>query len=242
MATTYLDLVNGLNSRVNETQLTSVNFAAATGWYTMAKNAINSALNLIASTDHTWPFFHVSYDETLEAGQTRYAFQTNAKFVDLNTFRVQRNATFNNESRTLKRIDYEKYLRNYSDAEYNTTNTSIRALPRNVFLTPDREFGVYPPPNNAYTLTYEYYLFPTELSAATDLMVYPDIFKELVINVALEYVYLWRLDYESADRIKRHYTGLQKDLRRMFMDRPDSVHSTMITESGYKYANSIEII
>jgi len=44
MAYDYLGLVNDVNRRLNEVELTSSNFAAATGEYSMIKDAVNSAI------------------------------------------------------------------------------------------------------------------------------------------------------------------------------------------------------
>ena len=41
MATTFLTLVNDVNKRLNEVELTSSNFGAATGFYAHIKDAVN---------------------------------------------------------------------------------------------------------------------------------------------------------------------------------------------------------
>ena len=56
MAYNYLELVNDLNRRVNETELSSSNFAAATGFYNTAKDAINSSIRLLNQEQFQWPF------------------------------------------------------------------------------------------------------------------------------------------------------------------------------------------
>ena len=47
MAYDFLGLVNDVNHRLNEVALTSANFAAATGYYSIAKDAVNSAVRHI---------------------------------------------------------------------------------------------------------------------------------------------------------------------------------------------------
>ena len=47
MATTFLTLVNDINKRLNEVELTSSNFASATGFYAHAKDAVNSGIRYI---------------------------------------------------------------------------------------------------------------------------------------------------------------------------------------------------
>ena len=84
MATTFLTLVNDINKRLNEVELTSSNFASATGFYAHAKDAVNSGIRYINESEYEWPFNHSEKEQTLVAGTTRYAFPTDAKLIDLN--------------------------------------------------------------------------------------------------------------------------------------------------------------
>lgn len=240
MATTYLQLVNDINARVNEVQLTSANFATASGHYQVAKQAINDAIRRIVQQQFEWPFFHVEYDETLVEGQIRYDYQTNCKSVDFDSFRIQRNATFGNQSQYLRRISYEEYLRYKVDDEYNTSNTSIRGLPKFVFETLDQNFGVWPAPDNAYTLTYEYFKYPTDLSAYNDTMELPDSFRHVVVDMAMYFIYQFRSDYENADRVLNLALENIKDLRTIFINRYDRVVDTRIVK-GYGIVNTLRV-
>jgi hypothetical protein len=64
MAYDYLGLVNDVNRRLNEVELTSSNFAAATGEYSMIKDAVNSAIRYLNQHEYEWPFNHVETEET----------------------------------------------------------------------------------------------------------------------------------------------------------------------------------
>ena len=44
MAYDYLGLVNDINKRLNEVELTTTNFATVTGFYAHAKDAVNAAI------------------------------------------------------------------------------------------------------------------------------------------------------------------------------------------------------
>ena len=56
MAYNYLNLVNDLSRRVNETELASGDFPTATGYYNTAKDAINSSIRLLNQEAFQWPF------------------------------------------------------------------------------------------------------------------------------------------------------------------------------------------
>ena len=136
MAYDYLGLVNDVNRRLNEVELTAANFANATGEYSMIKDAVNSAIRYINQQEYEWPFNHVEAEETLTAGTVRYAFPADAKTIDFDSFRIKRNDTFNNATKKLNLMSYEEYLEKYVDYEYNT-NTNVRALPEYIFRTLD---------------------------------------------------------------------------------------------------------
>ena len=59
MAYNFLGLVNEVNRRLNEVELTSVNFASAGGFYNTAKDSVNSALRHINHEESNWPWNHV---------------------------------------------------------------------------------------------------------------------------------------------------------------------------------------
>ena len=88
MATTFLTLVNDVNKRLNEVELTSSNFASATGFYAHIKDAVNSAIRYINESEYEWPFNHSEKEQTLVAGTTRYAFPTDAKLIDLSLIHI----------------------------------------------------------------------------------------------------------------------------------------------------------
>ncbi len=240
MATTYLQLVNDCNARVNEVQLTSSNFATATGHYQVVKQAVNDAIRRIAQQQFEWPFFHVEYDETLVAGTVRYAFQADAKSVDFDSFRVQRDATFGNDTQYLKRISYEEYLKAKVDDEYNTSDTGIRDLPRYVFEDQQQQYGVWPAPDEAYTLTYEYFKYPTDLSAHGDTMEFPDAFRHVIVDMAMFFLYQFRSDYENADRVLNLALENMKDLRTIFINRYNHVSDTRVNQN-YKYPTTLRV-
>ena len=74
MATTFLQLVNQVNRRLNEVELTSTNFASATGFYAHAKDAVNASIRYINQSEFEWPFNHNTQTTTLTANTSRYSF------------------------------------------------------------------------------------------------------------------------------------------------------------------------
>ena len=227
MAYNYLDLVNEVNRRLNEVELTSANFSSAVGFYAHNKDAVNAAIRDINHTHYEWPFNHVLAEETLTAGTIRYAFPSDANTIDFDTFRIEENTTFGNATVKLTILSYEDYLSRYIDHEY-TTDSSKREVPSYVFHAPSLEYGVVPSPNNAYTIFYEYYRVPVDLSLYSDVPSIPERFRHVIIDGAMAYAYLFRSNEQSAVMSKNKFEEGIKRMRSMLVNRYSYVRSGMI--------------
>ena len=232
MSYDYLGLVNDVNKRLNEVELTSSNFATVTGFYSAAKDAVNGALRHINQSAFEWPFNHVEQEDVLTAGEIRYGYPADAKTLDFDSFRIKRSASFGNDTRKLKLMAYEEYLENYVDAEYDTSNTGIRSIPRVIFRTPNQGFGVYPPPDNAYELVYEYYRLPVDLISATDVPSIPEQFRYVIVDGAMYFAYLFRGNTQDATLQFQKFEEGIKDMRTLYVNRYDYVRDTRISLTG----------
>jgi hypothetical protein len=239
MAYDYLGLVNDVNRRLNEVELTSSNFATATGEYSMIKDAINSAIRYINQHEYQWPFNHVEAEETLTAGTVRYAYPADAKTIDMDSFRIKRDDTLGNITRRLKVLSYEDYLDNYIDFEYNTDSTS-RSIPSYVFRAPSQEFGLVNVPDKAYTLVYEYYRLPVDLINATDVPSIPEQFRYIILNGAMHFAYMFRGETQESALIQNRFDDEIKQMRSLYINRYEYLRSTVIHRSGSSY-NSIKV-
>lgn len=227
MAYNYLSLVNDINHKFNEVPLTSVNFASAAGFYSQAKDAINSAIQDINQDHFEWPFNHIRDEVTLTAGETRYAFNNDMKSVDMDSFRIKKNSTLNNDTVKLEIISYEDYLEKYLDQEY-TSDTSVRGVPQYVFRAPNMEFGLVPCPDQNYELVYEYYRNTVDLINYDDVPDIPEIFKHVIVEGAMYYCYMFRSNEQAASLSKAKFDKGVKNMRTITINRYEYVRSTMI--------------
>jgi len=231
MAYNFLGLVNDINRKLNEVELTSANFASANGFYSTAKDAINSSIRHINQSQFEWPFNHVEQEETLTPGTIRYAYPADAKTIDFDSFRIKRNSTFGNTTQKLSIMAYEDYLEEYLDDEYNTSNTSIRSLPQRVFRTPDQKFGVHPSPDKAYELVYEYYRLPVDLENATDVPALPEQFRSIIVDGAMYYAYTFRGNTQDATLHLQKFEDGIKNMRTLYINRYDYVRDTRVVRN-----------
>ena len=131
MAYNYLGLVNEVNRRLNEVELTSSNFDTAGGFYSSAKDAVNASLRHINHEEYNWPWNHILEEETLTPGVTRYDYPTDAKLIDMQSFRIKKSDALNVSTTKLKSMDYQEYLDRYVDYEYNS-GSDLQDIPRHV--------------------------------------------------------------------------------------------------------------
>ena len=228
MAYTYLDITNEVLARMNEVALTAANFATARGFQVQCQNAVNDAINYINQREFGWPFTHATETQTLVAGQTRYTIPTDTQSIDYDTFRISKDDTLGVSGITLRILDYKEYTQKYIDQE---TTSDVGAVPIYVFRTPDNNYGLYPYPDKAYELKYEYFQKPTALSAHGDVPTIPEQFRQVIVDGATAYSYQYRGEAQQYGiNFARFEDGI-KQMQTILLNRADYVRSTYIPYS-----------
>jgi|TARA_R100001463_G_scaffold31017_1_gene70334 hypothetical protein len=228
MAYTYLDITNEVIARMNEVALTSSNFGSARGFQVQCKNAVNDAINYVNQREFGWPFTHSTQTQTLVAGQTRYTIPADTQSIDYDTFRISKDDTLGVSGITLRILDYKEYTQKYIDQE---TTSDVGAVPIYVFRTPDNNYGLYPYPDKAYELKYEYFQKPTALSAHGDVPTIPEQFRQVIVDGATAYSYQYRGEAQQYGiNFARFEDGI-KQMQTILLNRADYVRSTYIPYS-----------
>ena len=239
MAYDYIGLVNDVNRRLNEVELTSSNFATAVGFYSSVKESVNNAIRFINQEQYEWPYNHVEQEDTLVAGSIRYPTPSDAKTIDYDSFRIKRDDTLGNDTKRLKIISYEEYLDKFIDLEYNTS-TSIRQLPDFVFRAPNQEFGFVKNPDKAYEYVYEYYRLPVDLINATDVPSVPEQFRYVIADGSMYYAYLFRGNTQDANIQQQKFEAGIKNMRTLYINRYDYLRDTRIHRTTH-YSNATRV-
>jgi hypothetical protein len=218
MAYNYLSLTNEVCRRLNETELTSANFATANGFYSQVKDAINAAIRDINQKHFSWPFNHNTDDITLTAGELRYPLPENAKYTDFDTVRILRNASLDlNEARRLKQMSYDEYVDRYIDQE-GETDTTKGTIPEYIVRSQDGDLIVAPMPDKAYTIEYEFFMIPADLDTYDDVPTIPFRFKHVVVDGAMYHSYMFRDNLESATLSLRKFEDGLKQMRTLLVN------------------------
>ena len=228
MAYDFLGLTNEVLARMNEVVLTATNFTAARGYQIQCQNAVNDAINYINQREFGWPFSHSTQTETLVASQTRYKVPTATQHVDYETYRISKDNTLGVDATTLRVLDYKEYVDKYIGQE---TSSGVGGVPNFVFRTPDNNYGLYPYPDKAYVLKYEFYSRPTALAAATDVPTVPEQFRQVIADGATAYAYQYR---GEAQQYGLNFTRFEEGIKHMqsiLLNRTDYVRSTYLPHS-----------
>ena len=114
------------------------------------------------------------------------------------------------------------------------TQFSRGGVPQYIVRTPDNNYLLFPFPDNAYTLAFDYYTFPTDLSAHGDTTSIPDRFAPIVVDGAVAFVYQYRGELQQYQlNFERFEQGI-KNIQTLSINKYDYVRSSMInTPGGY---------
>ena len=225
MAYNYITLVNEVQRRLNEVELSTANFDTAKGFHALTKDAINSAVRHINQEEFEWPWNHVEASEVLLADEARYSYPYDAKTINMNTFRIKRDADLNVDTIKLKILSYEEYLDKYADMEYNS---NLSSTPRYVVRTPSRELMFIPTPDKAYEVIYEYFTSSYDLQKADDVPTTPEQYRHVVVDGAMYYAYVFRGDMQSANATVSKFEQGLKNMRSLNINRTNYLRDTRV--------------
>jgi hypothetical protein len=219
---TFLTLTNELLREMNEVALTSATFASAIGIQQHAKDLINRSYLDIVTEEPKWPFLATAESGTVDpmygnvnqdsiAGQRWYEIKpasssitTDYGAIEWETFYLTTVGVSGEsppyESRNLRFTtteewkDYHRTAENHDDAD-----TQQFGVPRRVIKSPDgRNFGLSPIPDKVYRIWYFAYDLPTELDAHGDAIVFPDVYKTVLIARSRYYMHQFKENPQAA--------------------------------------------
>jgi len=108
------------------------------------------------------------------------------------------------------------------------------SVPRYIVRTLDNNYLLFPFPNRSYTLKYDYFAFPTDLSAHGDTTTIPTRFDPVIIDGATAFVYQYRGETTQYQlNFERFEQGI-KNMQSLLVNKYEYVRSTMIQKpTGY---------
>ena len=225
----YVTLVNELLTRLNEVTLatTGSGFDDVRNVQSLAKQAVNNSIRNILQTGQEWPFLKTTYTQTLTAGTRQYDFPADYSRADWQTFYLRKLTSVDNTPMSLPAITYDEYIQRYRHFDDTGEQTGISA-PTLVYQTNEEKFGVTPIPDEAYEIEYVYWSFPSDLTAYDDTTAIPDRFKHVIIDGAMMYMMRFRSNEQSAAVHQGVFQEGIKSMRRILVDEPLRIRSTVV--------------
>ena len=106
-------------------------------------------------------------------------------------------------------------------------------IPTHVFRKLDNTYGLWPFPNKAYTLSFDYFTHPsTDLAAHGDTTAIPDRFGHVIVDGAVAYTYLYRSEVPLYERSFALFQDGIKHMQTLLINRHDYVRSTYSPRSS----------
>jgi hypothetical protein len=231
---TFVALTNELLRRLNEVTLDTAGdgFDTVRNVQALAKDAINSSIRLILQDGQEWPFLKTTYTQTLTVGTRQYSFPSDYSSVDWDTFYLKKLSSEGNSPMNLKPMSFEEYTQNVRASDDSGDQVNGDGPPIRVYQTLGESFGVTPIPNAAYEVEYVYWSYPSDMTLYDDVAVIPDRFKHVVIDGAMMFMMRFRSNEQSAAMHQNNFEDGIKSMRRVLMDDPLSVRSTVLSRSG----------
>jgi len=102
------------------------------------------------------------------------------------------------------------------------------SMPQYIVRTPDNNYLLYPYPDKQYTLAFDYYTFPSDLSAHGDTTTIPDRFAPVIVDGATAFAYQYRGETGQYQlNFQRFEQGI-KNMQSLLINKYEYVRSTMI--------------
>ena len=107
------------------------------------------------------------------------------------------------------------------------------SVPTHVVRTPDNNYLLYPYPNKSFSIKYDYFTFPTDMSAYGDTTTVPDRFAAVIADGATAFVYQYRGELQQYGiNFERFEQGI-KNMQSLLVNRFEYLRSTYIPSTGY---------
>jgi hypothetical protein len=223
----FVTLTNKLLLRLNEVALDTGGdgFDTVRGVQALAKDSVNNSIREIFQEAQEWPFLKQTYTQTLASGTREYSYPADYSSADIETFYLKKNESLNSEPSHLTVINYDDYIQNFRYLDDN----GQEGVPRRIYQTYEEKFGVSPTPDGAYEIEYVYWSFPSDLVSFDDSCIIPTRFDAVVVDGAMMYMMRFRSNDQSAMVHQQKFVEGIKRMRRVLLDDPTFVRSTVIT-------------
>ena len=123
------------------------------------------------------------------------------------------------------------------DNGVTVTQFSGGGIPRYVIRSSDNNYLLYPFPTKSYSIKFDYYTFPSDLSAHGDTTSIPARFDAVIVDGATAFIYQYRGETAQYQlNFARFEQGI-KNMQTLLINKFEYLRSTFIPRSGNAFAD-----
>jgi len=112
-------------------------------------------------------------------------------------------------------------------------------VPTHISRTPDNNYLLFPFPNKSYSIKFDYYTFPSDLSAHDDTTTIPDRFNDVITTGATAFVFQFRGETNQYELNMQRFEQGIKNMQSLLANRFDYLKSTYIERDNRTNARVI---
>ena len=101
-------------------------------------------------------------------------------------------------------------------------------VPTRIVRTPDNNYLLFPFPNRSYSIKFDYYTFPSDLTAHDDTTTVPDRFSDVIVTGATAFVFQFRGETDQYQLNMQRFEQGIKNMQSLLANRFDYLKSTYI--------------
>jgi len=114
-------------------------------------------------------------------------------------------------------------------------------IPQYVIRTPDNNYILYPYPTKSFSIKYDYFTFPTDMSAHSDTTSVPDRFAPVIADGATAFVYQYRGETSQYQLNMQRFEQGIKNMQTLLVNRFEYVRSTYLPRTGTYGTHNINL-
>jgi hypothetical protein len=114
-------------------------------------------------------------------------------------------------------------------------------IPQYVIRTPDNNYILFPYPDKSLSIKYDYFTFPSDMSAHSDTTSIPDRFAPIIADGATAFVYQYRGETQQYQLNMQRFEQGIKNMQTLLVNRFEYIRSTYIPKTSYSSTANIPL-
>ena len=127
------------------------------------------------------------------------------------------------------------------DNGVTVTQFTRGGLPRYIVRSKDNNYLLFPFPDKSHSLKFDYYTFPSDLSAHGDTTSIPDRFAPVIVDGATAFVYQYRGETQQYQLNMQRFEQGIKNMQTLLVNKFQYLRSTFIPRVGVYNSGSVDI-